>query len=399
MADPMDDSQNKSLGETENMPTAIEPMRKDQIQNAVNFLQHPRVRGSPVVHRRSFLEKKGLTKEEIDEAFRRVPDPPPNASPASSTNTNQGQDTPVATHNVQATTAITSTSASLQQSRFNIYHALGAISLLTSAGAGAAILYKKSIIPRLKVWIRKVVDEDGDSNTSDELKSNSTKEAGKSNSAKDATEAAKTAALAAVEAARVSQELLNAKREDKKHMEVVIDRIDAKVEEMELIGKSLRKIKVQRHVERSRTGRGTNIPTSSYQSTRRQISGTNNRETQPVPQPAKPTSAEPTLPAHPKSFMEIMEMVQRGEKPPNIKDINDMPPDPNQPIPKPRMAPRPKPWEANNQKQEIATIPQSQSLGTMQYNSDILQPVSDHLEKVSNPAVSDSSFSGVTYDV
>lgn len=49
------------------------PMREDQIQNAVKFLSHPKVRGSPVIYRRSFLEKKGLTKEEIDEAFRRVP--------------------------------------------------------------------------------------------------------------------------------------------------------------------------------------------------------------------------------------------------------------------------------------------------------------------------------------
>lgn len=50
-----------------------EPMREEQIQNAVKFLSHPKVKGSPVIHRRSFLEKKGLTKEEIDEAFRRVP--------------------------------------------------------------------------------------------------------------------------------------------------------------------------------------------------------------------------------------------------------------------------------------------------------------------------------------
>ncbi|CAK9137612.1 unnamed protein product [Ilex paraguariensis] len=50
-----------------------EPMREDQVQNAVKFLSHPKVRGSPVVYRRSFLERKGLTKEEIDEAFRRVP--------------------------------------------------------------------------------------------------------------------------------------------------------------------------------------------------------------------------------------------------------------------------------------------------------------------------------------
>ena len=50
-----------------------EPMREDQVQNAVKFLSHPKVRGSPVMYRRSFLEKKGLTKEEIDESFRRVP--------------------------------------------------------------------------------------------------------------------------------------------------------------------------------------------------------------------------------------------------------------------------------------------------------------------------------------
>lgn len=52
---------------------ATQLMREDQVQNAVKFLQHPKVSGSPVVYRRSFLEKKGLTKEEIDEAFRRAP--------------------------------------------------------------------------------------------------------------------------------------------------------------------------------------------------------------------------------------------------------------------------------------------------------------------------------------
>jgi len=50
-----------------------QPLREDQVQNAVKFLSHPKVKGSPVIYRRSFLEKKGLTKEEIDEAFRRVP--------------------------------------------------------------------------------------------------------------------------------------------------------------------------------------------------------------------------------------------------------------------------------------------------------------------------------------
>lgn len=61
----------------ESSPTSVfvnsEPIREDQVQNAMKFLSHPKVRGSPVMYRRSFLERKGLTKEEIDEAFRRVP--------------------------------------------------------------------------------------------------------------------------------------------------------------------------------------------------------------------------------------------------------------------------------------------------------------------------------------
>lgn len=55
-------------------PFAIpQSMREEQVQNAVNFLSHPKVKGSPVIFRCAFLEKKGLSKEEIDEAFRRVP--------------------------------------------------------------------------------------------------------------------------------------------------------------------------------------------------------------------------------------------------------------------------------------------------------------------------------------
>jgi hypothetical protein len=76
-------------------------------------------------------------------------------------------------------------------------------------------ILQKSIVPRLKSWIRKVVDEDEDLNSNDKSKSNShsSREVTKSNSAREATEAAKTATLVAVEAARASQELLNAKKE------------------------------------------------------------------------------------------------------------------------------------------------------------------------------------------
>ncbi|KAG2490990.1 hypothetical protein HYH03_010662 [Edaphochlamys debaryana] len=68
-------------------PAAFEPaalpaaapaaLREDQVQNAVGFLSHPQVRSSTnVASKRSFLERKGLTAAEIDEAFRRVPEAP-----------------------------------------------------------------------------------------------------------------------------------------------------------------------------------------------------------------------------------------------------------------------------------------------------------------------------------
>ena len=58
-----------------------------------------------------------------------------------------------------------------------------------------------------------------------------------------------------------------------------------------------------------------------------------------------PASTNPSVSQHPKSYMEIMAMIQRGEIPPGIKEINDSPPNPDQPLPKPHMAPRSKPWE------------------------------------------------------
>ncbi|XP_066362085.1 peroxisomal membrane protein PEX14-like isoform X2 [Miscanthus floridulus] len=57
----------------------------------------------------------------------------------------------------------------------------------------------------------------------------------------------------------------------------------------------------------------------------------------------------PVVPHHPKSYMEIMEMIQRGERPDDIQDINDDPPNSDQPISEPRMAPKPKPWEKQGQ--------------------------------------------------
>ncbi|URE43270.1 Peroxisomal membrane anchor protein (Pex14p) conserved region, partial [Musa troglodytarum] len=172
-------------------------LREDQVQNAVKFLSHPKVRSSPVVHRRSFLEKKGLTKEEIDEAFHRVPDPPSNAATGEayttaamqqkSSTTMQHQDLVQTPQPAAAPANLVSVAPTQQLPKFHWSHALLAAGVLASSGVGTALLFKKMVVPRLKAWIRKVVEEESESGE-DKLDSKL---------AEEAAEAAKTAAAAA----------------------------------------------------------------------------------------------------------------------------------------------------------------------------------------------------------
>ncbi len=47
-------------------------MREDLIVNAIQFLRDPKVKSSPLTKQVAFLESKGLTADEIREAFDRV---------------------------------------------------------------------------------------------------------------------------------------------------------------------------------------------------------------------------------------------------------------------------------------------------------------------------------------
>ncbi|CAL9122093.1 unnamed protein product [Musa acuminata var. zebrina] len=222
-------------------------LREDQVQNAVKFLSHPKVRSSPVVHRRSFLEKKGLTKEEIDEAFRRVPDPPSNAAtgeayttgPAmqqKSSTTMQHQDLVQTPQPAAAPANIVSVAPTQQLPKFRWSHALLAAGVLASSGVGTALLFKKMVVPRLKAWIRKVVEEESESGE-DKLDSKL---------AEEAAEAAKTAATAAATVAKASQELLGTKSEERKYFEAFMGALDVQVKEMKSMGDAIRRLESRR---------------------------------------------------------------------------------------------------------------------------------------------------------
>uniref|UniRef100_A0A0D9WBP8 Peroxisomal membrane protein PEX14 n=1 Tax=Leersia perrieri TaxID=77586 RepID=A0A0D9WBP8_9ORYZ len=216
-------------------PAAV---REDYVGNAVKFLSHPKVRGSPVLYRRSFLEKKGLTNDEIDEAFRRVPDPQPSTttpspSPPSQQANSQNLSTlvqqPYAPAQPVTGPAPAGSIVLATQPKFSWYRAFIAAGLLLGFGASAAVFVKKLLLPRLKSWIRKVVAE-GDENKGRQLKSKVDEET---------AEAVKASASAVSAIAKTNQELLASKDEEKKILVTLTQALDSQAKELKSLCDSL----------------------------------------------------------------------------------------------------------------------------------------------------------------
>eukprot|EP00252_Welwitschia_mirabilis_P011782 TRINITY_DN2620_c0_g1_i3.p1 TRINITY_DN2620_c0_g1~~TRINITY_DN2620_c0_g1_i3.p1 ORF type:complete len:588 (+),score=152.08 TRINITY_DN2620_c0_g1_i3:253-2016(+) len=347
-----------------------EPIREEQVQNAVRFLSHPKVRGSPVVHRRSFLERKGLTREEIDEAFRRVPDSPPNLSAQTHPQTQEKQNLPISSvpsqqpiSTLQQTVSPLPTQPVVRPNRFNWKNVIIALGLLSGAGAGTGVLFKKVVIPKLKDWIRNVITEAGDH---EQVKTVGQKEM---SAAAEATAAAKSAAEATTAVAFATQELLKSKNEDRRYFERLVKTLEEQIEEMKSMKQSLVGVQ-QGKSDNVSTGKPDARDNYGYSSSISQnVALRNQGDRSGIAQNAfkglkdnfniqasdqgleRPSSAPatviPSQPQHSKSYMEIMAMVSRGEKPPGIREIDDKPPNPNQPITASQLQPRTKPWQRN----------------------------------------------------
>ncbi|XP_057951397.1 peroxisomal membrane protein PEX14 isoform X4 [Malania oleifera] len=288
-----------------------EPMREEQVQNAVKFLSHPKVRGSPVIYRRSFLEKKGLTKEEIDEAFRRVPDPPPTLS---SVQAADGQLKP--SSNVQpqspaqtlqsaaaAPASVMSTVGTVTKSRFQWSHVFYTVGLLAVSGAGTAVLFKNAIIPRLKSWIRKVVLED---DTDLAKKTNS-----KPSLEEEAAAAAKAAAAAAVDVAKASQEMLISKNEERRYFQEFMNLLDVQTQEMKSMSTAIQKLEGQSNSSgRNLLVEQENRRVSVTSSKQPNVNGKAELNLRSVRSSSPPASMEPSVAPHPKSYMDPWEVGQ-----------------------------------------------------------------------------------------
>ncbi|EOY00485.1 Peroxin 14-like protein isoform 4, partial [Theobroma cacao] len=292
-------------------------MREELVEMAAKFLLHPTVRRTPVSYRRSFLEKKGLTSDEIDEAFHRVPDTPSSLTFGQDINSNQDvQSNPFASFRLQDTEQSSQPLAASMltaspPSRFSWSNAIFSLVLLILSGAGTSMLLKKFFLPRLKSWICKVVlEEDDDKGRNSNL-----------SLSKEAIEAAKAAAAASVDAAKASLEILQSKKEgthvaELRSITTTIRRLEGTREA------ALRKLQEQYIQHASQNGPDSKLPETSTvhtdhpgnfvsNSTKFKPSGISNFDSsvRPSSTPLRASAGQ-----HPKSYMEILAMIQRGEK-------------------------------------------------------------------------------------
>ncbi|XP_060204847.1 peroxisomal membrane protein PEX14-like isoform X3 [Lycium barbarum] len=317
------------------------------------------------MYRRCFLERKGLTKEEIDEAFRRVPDPTPSVSTTQPITANEDERVKsssttqplTASQNLQPVSALQSNTVRKMGyfSHFHWTHAVMAVGILAASGAGTALLFKHTVIPRLKSWIRKVVMEEEDEEGVVK---------GRPSLAEEAVVAAKAAAAAAADVARASQAMLASKTEEKRYFEELANLLNHQVREMKSMSSALQKLEGKS----STSGR---IPAMEQDDRRIPVShsrqsysnGELDVDARSVRSLSPPASVEPSVAPHPKSYIDIMAMIQRGEKPSNIRDINDQPPNPNHPIPGSHVGPKPKPWEIGQSQKSSRNFLQSRGSG------------------------------------
>jgi peroxin-14/E3 ubiquitin-protein ligase SIS3 len=290
-------------------------MREDYVDNAVKFLSHPKVRGSPVAYRRSFLDKKGLTAQEIDEAFRRVPDPQPTAASTELQANNQNQSTGLQTYApVQPATGPVVLRA---QPNFSWYQAFLAAGLLLGFGASAAVFIKKLFLPRLKSWIRNVVAEGGET-VDKQLKSKIDEET---------AEAVKASASAVSAIAKTNQELLASKDEERKILMTLTQALDSQAKELKSLSESLshdrESINITREdifshyrpLEEHAPPAVRNVPVnSSWRASQTNMYGVPNSDFVSGRPSFAPAPTEPAPGSFSRSYAETVSSSQRGDR-------------------------------------------------------------------------------------
>eukprot|EP00204_Picochlorum_oklahomense_P002086 CAMPEP_0118799666 /NCGR_PEP_ID=MMETSP1161-20130426/1819_1 /TAXON_ID=249345 /ORGANISM="Picochlorum oklahomensis, Strain CCMP2329" /LENGTH=351 /DNA_ID=CAMNT_0006727403 /DNA_START=15 /DNA_END=1070 /DNA_ORIENTATION=- len=255
----------------------------EHVQNAVGFLSHPKVRASSEASKRSFLVGKGLTEAEIEEAFRRVPQ-----------DGSKDDSSPLQTPGVlpgdqgrpQGTVMPQSQQMPESSSRgYSWTNVLLGMGFAAAAAYSIKSIFGPSIARGFKAW--KSPEKDGDT---------------------------------------------TAKREEDEKSELV----EAVREQTELMRKSLESLQIL--IESQNT-------ISSYQAMSELTEEVRHLAHRLEGRSGLADSSVVDSAKHPVSYMEVLEMLEKGETPPGIRDdIDDKPPEPDMSPPVSKLKPVPKPW-------------------------------------------------------
>ncbi|KFM23043.1 Peroxisomal membrane protein PEX14 [Auxenochlorella protothecoides] len=303
-----------------------------------DYRQGKTVRSSAVEQKRQFLQRKGLTDAEIEEAFRRVPEAPaaayvPAPSPHSVVAVPAGTVTPAGYVPVQQQQLVP---AQPQPVRWGQ-------AMLGAAFVAAGVYALKVVVwPYVADAVTKWKASQGEMA---EAKALQEKE---SNALAEAIQAQTSELRNTVELLQKLTVSLEASvAESKRAAQDSLSLADLRAELRTLAG-TIRDGPGAAHMpgaEAAANAAGVAAvkPTPHPASAAEEALATPFRPADESPTPAAPALSGP---AHPASYMEVLEMLEKGQKPPGIRtDINDKAPNPTQSVPSPRLAPRRKPWE------------------------------------------------------
>ncbi|KAK9800338.1 hypothetical protein WJX73_005393 [Symbiochloris irregularis] len=335
-------------------PASTVPLREDQVENAVAFLSHPKVRGSSTASKRAFLENKGLTAAEIDEGFRRTPAAPLQAEPAPAPAAQS-----FSTATTDALQAATPVQQQALQPRPPTPEPIRWTQVVAGAGAlgvGVWVIHQFLLPPVFRWW-----------RGPDKPSPESAAALAVANALQEQT--------AEVRATLESMKLMIAELKEPSRRQDAVSLTDLR-HELRSLATSLEagkessvttgavsgllrdvgELKALMATSAAGNGNGSNgfasPDTPAFARPHPAANGHaygNGEATKASStfRPASPTpSATPSQPSHPASYMEVLEMLERGETPPNVRDdINDSAPNPEQAASQARMKPRAKPWE------------------------------------------------------
>ncbi|KAK2076383.1 hypothetical protein QBZ16_000908 [Prototheca wickerhamii] len=324
--------------------TSVPTLREDQIQNAVSFLSHPKVRSSPMDQKRQFLERKGLTEAEIAEAVRRVPaEPAAPAQPSTppSPPAYYGQAPPAQQQLVPA--------GPPQPQPVRWSHALLGAAFVAAGAYALKVLLWPYVQDAVAKW-------------------RASQHAAEERAAQQAqrTEALAEAIREQTSELRGTVELLQKLTSTLEQTQAAAQRdAEARLRAPESVTLADLRAELRTLATTLRSSNGGAREDEGLRSELDSIkklllANGGARAADTAERPQVPASS--AGPAHPASYMEVLEMLEKGETPPGIRtDIDDKAPNPEQAVPTPRM-PVPRKPEASSRAGEAASQPESASV-------------------------------------